>query len=469
MFAAITVLGLLGATPASAQDTWSTYAAAFPLFPCQDGWMGCMSYGQHVDSELRRDPAGRALPSDARIGWFDLQATASFSPFTGLSTYESNDGVAAAATEEPEPVEAAPAPDGEDDAVAEAEAERIAAREQARSEAAARQREMDAEAARKRQDEANARKLAADAERRAAQADAAEQARLQKEAAAAQAKAAEMERQRKAAEDAAAKQRAAEEAARKRAEQEDAAKRAEADKLRAAELAAQAKAVEDARIAAEKAAASEKPAPTAAAPAPIPTGDCSDNTKLEPYASLGKLTDDLIQCLEVRLANAPKMTDKKKISALLMADAWAKGNKEQWEVLVKRHLDEIDQSDPDLCYKYALHLSRQGPGRASGVIRWANVALENRMVWIGETYTSRVFSLYKVRAAASQSLWQQAEEEHKAAPTDETREKVEKYRNMTKVNAREWYEYARDAGKDSSTALQLCMSAAGTADYCEAG
>ena len=33
-------------------------------------------------------------------------------------------------------------------------------------------------------------------------------------------------------------------------------------------------------------------------------------------------------------------------------------------------------------------------------------------------------------------------------------ENVDKYRNMTKVNAREWYEYAKSAGKDAQTALE---------------
>ncbi|MEZ4240110.1 MAG: hypothetical protein R3F59_28960 [Myxococcota bacterium] len=183
---------------------------------------------------------------------------------------------------------------------------------------------------------------------------------------------------------------------------------------------------------------------------------------------MGKLPEPTIACLEARATGDEKMTDRRKASQLLMADAWQKGDKKGWEQLVKRHLDEIDQSDPDLCYKYALYLSQQGVGRASGVIRWSNVALENRMVWIGDTYKNRVYSLYKVRSAASQALWQQAEEEHRAAGTDETRDKVEKYRNLTKVNAREWYEYALESGKDANIALQLCMSAAGTADYCEA-
>ncbi len=183
---------------------------------------------------------------------------------------------------------------------------------------------------------------------------------------------------------------------------------------------------------------------------------------------LGRLTPGQIACLEGRVASDPKMTDKEKASLVLLANAWASNDRKTWESLVKRHLDEIDQSDPDLCYKYALYLSSAGSSRASGVIRWVEVALDNRTVWTGDTYTSRVNSLYRLRAKASQDLWKRAEQDHAGAPSDDTRAKVEKYRNMTKVNAREWYEYARSAGKDQTVALQLCMSAAGTKDYCEA-
>ncbi|MBT3223591.1 MAG: hypothetical protein HN348_31355 [Proteobacteria bacterium] len=182
---------------------------------------------------------------------------------------------------------------------------------------------------------------------------------------------------------------------------------------------------------------------------------------------MGKLSKGEIACLEGSMATAAKQTEKEKISLLLMSNAYSKGDKRQWEKLVKRHLDEIDQSNPDLCYKYALHLSKKGSSRAYGVIRWADVALENRTIWTGDTYTSRVFSLYKLRAAASQALWKKAEEEHAASPGEESKSKVTESRNMTKVYAREWLEYAKVAGKDTTQALQLCMSSAGTKEYCE--
>ena len=76
----VLALGLGLASPAYAQD-WSAFAAAFPAFPCQDGWMGCLVDGAHVDPEVRKDAEGRAIPSDLRVSWFDLKATATFSPW----------------------------------------------------------------------------------------------------------------------------------------------------------------------------------------------------------------------------------------------------------------------------------------------------------------------------------------------------------------------------------------------------
>ncbi|MFK7928301.1 MAG: hypothetical protein AB8H79_08925, partial [Myxococcota bacterium] len=202
--------------------------------------------------------------------------------------------------------------------------------------------------------------------------------------------------------------------------------------------------------------------------APVAQG-CSNVKLLEPKAMLGKLSADQAKCLEGELAKAGRQTEKNKISRVLMTNAWSSGNKKGWEKLVKRHLDEIDRSDPDICYKYALHLARKGTGSSYGVIRWSDVALENRTVWTGSTYTNRVNSLYKLKAAAAQKLWQSSENKYTEDASDANLTNRDKTRNMTKVYAREWYEYAKSAGKDSSSARALCISAAGTEDYCEGG
>ncbi|MBW2258376.1 MAG: hypothetical protein JRI25_27805, partial [Deltaproteobacteria bacterium] len=198
----------------------------------------------------------------------------------------------------------------------------------------------------------------------------------------------------------------------------------------------------------------------------LPEADCDDLIRLEPSAMLGRLTDDQIACLEENLAYSARKTTRDRISRLLMANAWAKGDKPGWEKLLQRHLEEIDRTDPDLCYKYALFLSKRGPGQALGVIAWAEVALENRSDWRGETYRSRVYNLYKLRAAAAQDLWGKAEMRYAVAPTEEADERREEARTRTFTMAREWYRFAALAGRDARIALQLCGSAGGDEGAC---
>ena len=337
-----------------------------------------------------------------------------------------------------------PAPDPEQEAAAKARAAEAA--EQAAAEA-----KKKAEAEAKRQAEIAA-KAAEEAKKRAEAAkDDEERKRLEAEAAEAARKVEEEKKKAKAEAEAAA------ERARKEAEQ-----KAESDrKAREAEEQRKLKEQRDAKEA-------EQEAATAAA-AVVADQGCEDLVQLETSAILGKLSSGTIQCLEESLSATTRMTQKSKINRMLMVNAFSAGKTSEWERLIKRHLNEIEQSDPELCYKYALHLSKKGPKSAYGVIRWANVALENKTVWTGSTYMARVYSLYKIRTAAAQKIWMNLENKHRENPTDESNTKVKNARNQTKEYARAWYEYAKVAGKDTSTALDMCMSAAGAKDYCEAG
>lgn len=196
--------------------------------------------------------------------------------------------------------------------------------------------------------------------------------------------------------------------------------------------------------------------------------ECNNLTRLEPAAMMGKLADAEIGCLEDALRDADRQTYKRKISLLLMADAWAKGDTNRWDAIVARHLEEIDRSDPDLCYKYALYLSKKGPRYANDSIRWADVALENRTVWKGDTHIARVYSLYRLKARANQVQWEHWEQKYLEEPTDENEKNRDDARNQTKTASREWLEYARSSGKDATVAQQMCEAAAGTASYCAA-
>lgn len=109
---------------------WSDYEGLNPAFPCQDGWMGCIQDGQTVQPEVQTDSQGFPRPADLRIGWFDLEPTSGFSPFTGLSAYPEGPAKRIQPdAPEPQPVAAntgengteAPAPDaGNNDALADA-------------------------------------------------------------------------------------------------------------------------------------------------------------------------------------------------------------------------------------------------------------------------------------------------------------------------------------------------------------
>jgi hypothetical protein len=198
------------------------------------------------------------------------------------------------------------------------------------------------------------------------------------------------------------------------------------------------------------------------------TEPCGDLLSLEPQAMLGKLKDPAIRCLDESLRTAEKQTVKDKISRVLMADAYAKGDLHRWQGVAERHLETIDRSDPDICYKFALHLLNNAPAdQMDKAMRWADVSLENRSFWTGDLFVQRVYSLYKLKAMAAQKKWTWAEEEFVRDPTDANSAQRENARAETKVLAREWLEYARSSGKDATLAQQMCTSAAGTEGYCE--
>lgn len=199
--------------------------------------------------------------------------------------------------------------------------------------------------------------------------------------------------------------------------------------------------------------------------------ECSNLRKLEPKAMMGKLSDPEIRCLDRTLREAEKQTFKDKLSRVLMADAYAKKNDDRWETIVRRHLNDIDRSDPDLCYKFATFMlkrvPKKGPDAADEVMKWADIALENKQQWTGDTYVKRVSTLYRVKATAAFKKWEWLETEFKEEPTDELSKEKENARNEAKNLAREWLAYSKEAGVDGSLANQMCVSAAGTEDFCQ--
>jgi hypothetical protein len=420
---------VIGSSPAHA-GAWSDFAALFVELPCHDGWAGCIVDGETLGPDMVDGAEGIPMPSTMRLDWFSLEGTASTSPFVGLSEYPA------------ELAQVAPTP--------RPRAEQPVAVAQVDPTPRVPESGMDRPEPRVERPDPRIPDRSQDA---VAQLD--PQPEPEPEPV--------MDVQR---------------------DPEPVAPR-----LPPTQILPPGTTHQDVR---PEPTPEPEPEPEPE-PVPEPTPEpqqveqvsndavvdvapvvevddsCDDLVALEPAALMGQLSPGQTECLEARIVSTSRMTEKDKVSRVLIMDAETKGNRSQWEKLMKRHLEEIDRSDPDLCFKYAIFLSRKGVGRAHGVIRWADYALENKSKWSGSTFVSRVYALLKLKAEGANRIWQSAEEAYVADRSDANEAQAQKYRDLTKVYSREWLDYARASGQDTKNAMALCVSAAGNRTYCEGG
>ncbi len=197
------------------------------------------------------------------------------------------------------------------------------------------------------------------------------------------------------------------------------------------------------------------------------TADCGDLPRLEPSAMLGRLGEGEIVCLDKAFRSAERQTVKDKIGRLLLQDAWARGEEHRWRGIVERHLDQAGRSDPNLCYLLAYQLLHANPpDEMDEVVYWAEVALENRHVWVGEQHVKKVYALHKTRTLAAQRKWSYLETTNPGSSDADSTLLKEEARGQTKTFAREWLEYAHESGRDPTAPLQVCQAAAGHDDFC---
>ena len=180
---------------------------------------------------------------------------------------------------------------------------------------------------------------------------------------------------------------------------------------------------------------------------------------LEDYATKGALEAGQKECLEKAYDEAELQTTKDKVSRVLLVNAYAYNTKD-WAKLVKRHLDEVDRSDPDIAYLYAFYLYNNDKADSDEVIDWTETALERRDVWTGDVYVSRVYGLMRLRSMAGLSLWQLAEEKRIAGDKSKSPEQLDQLRNRAKTFAREWVDFAKASGRSSEQPMELCLSVA---------
>ena len=101
-------------------------------------------------------------------------------------------------------------------------------------------------------------------------------------------------------------------------------------------------------------------------------------------------------------------------------------------------------------------------------IRWTDTALENaRRNWKGDILVTRVYSLHRMRALAAQQMWFEVEQQFLVNTTDRALlDRASRWRNITKSYAREWLEFSGSSEQNMTTPFQVCVSAAGTEDFC---
>jgi len=189
-------------------------------------------------------------------------------------------------------------------------------------------------------------------------------------------------------------------------------------------------------------------------PAPAVVPDCGELQSYEAKAMAGSLEGDDFQCVsDVAYGTGDQRGDATRV---LLAHHWTAGEMQAWQTEARRYLDEIDASDPDLAYKFALHLLKQGDDE--GAIAYADLAIEAAAGWTDESLASkRVYGVRKIQASAAQKLWRADVEAGR--PADESRAR-------TLALALDWLESAADADKDGAKASELCLSAGGTSEEC---
>lgn len=197
---------------------------------------------------------------------------------------------------------------------------------------------------------------------------------------------------------------------------------------------------------------------------------CDDLLALESAAMMGQLSVEHQACLDRRVVTERLQTDKSQVSKLLLVNAETGGDRSEWRRLMHRHLEDIDRSEPDLCFAYALFLHRDGTlDDAEEVVRWAGFALENKQAWNGKDHVTKVMGLLRLRAEAANKLWVSAEKVYRKQGSEESELVSETYRGWTKDFAREWLDFSRAAQDASIRARQMCEAASGSAAFCAPG
>ncbi len=195
---------------------------------------------------------------------------------------------------------------------------------------------------------------------------------------------------------------------------------------------------------------------------------CEDLSLLEADAMLGELSKEVIACLEAQLRLERLQSQKSHISTLLINNDQSKKDWKSWELRVRNHLRNIDRSQPDMTFAFAVFLQNKGSEYFKEALYWTDYTFETRNQWPeGQDYMTKSNKLFKLRAQLALELWMQAEKAYTKERTAELDQITKEARGLAKDLSKEWLDYARQAELPANDAFNMCLSTATDPEFCK--
>ena len=161
-------------------------------------------------------------------------------------------------------------------------------------------------------------------------------------------------------------------------------------------------------------------------------------------------------------------SNKSHISTLLINNDLNKKSWESWEVRVRNHLKNIDRSQPDLTFSFAIFLYNKGSEYYKEALYWTDYTLDTRTHWPeGQNYMTKSNKLFQLRAQLALEIWMQAEKAYTKERTAELDQVSRESRGLATNLAREWLDYARQAELPTDDAFNICISTSIDPDFCK--
>lgn len=143
---------------------------------------------------------------------------------------------------------------------------------------------------------------------------------------------------------------------------------------------------------------------------------CDDLVAMDVLAKRGQLSDAHWTCLKssFRKTAAPK----RRILDVMATQADAVPEGAAWDDLLAWHWNVAGVEDPELAYRYAAYLSRQGGGsvEATEILKWSAVALDAKQLFTGRTGKAAMVQLHDLRRETARRMLDRARELHPPDP-----------------------------------------------------